>query len=195
MQKHTLLSLIVFSFILGCNQNSKDRDNYYQILDDTFIEIVDTIAYKYNSLRPAPNATILENRKSKYTIAIYNKFLNISKWKGRINTALNFDTLTNINGYKNLLLIDDDFHSIPLEINRIEKIGLYKLIPVNDSSVISGIENVGTLKFTRILTNGKIAMCVVTIQDNTKSGVEKLLLFSKLNAKWKIKKEIELGIW
>jgi len=36
---------------------------------------------------------------------------------------------------------------------------------------------------------------VVSLQDNIKSGIEKLILFEKTDDKWIIKKEIELVIW
>lgn len=44
----------------------------YTILNQNFISIVDTIAYDYNSLRPAPNAEFLK-RETQSTLSPYMK--------------------------------------------------------------------------------------------------------------------------
>lgn len=82
-----------------------------------------------------------------------------------------------------------------INLLNINQKGLYKLYPTKDSSIMKKSGFIGHIKFSEILYRENIALMVVSIQDNLKSGIEKLILFEETDNKWLIKKEIVLSIW
>ena len=88
--KKNVIILILFYFICIFS-NCSDKKHVgieYQILNQNFISIVDTIAYDYNSLRPEPNNIPLKKRKSEYSITVFDKFIDIKVWENTIKEAL-----------------------------------------------------------------------------------------------------------
>jgi hypothetical protein len=178
MKKNNFIKLVMFFIcIYTCNSciDDKQDNTEYSLLNQNFIAILDTIAYDYNSLRPAPNVEPLEKRKSEYAITVYDQFINIQVWENSIIEALQNDV------------------SVPNE--KYISLGLYKLYPTNDSSVMRKTGFTGHLKFSEIIHNEHIALMVISIRDNVKSGIEKLILFEKSGGIWRINREIELSIW
>lgn len=194
MKYYLQLLTAVFVLFTGCKNESHNKDAY-NIINDNFIAIVDTIAYDYNKLRPAPNQTLLSERLKVYPITVYENFININNYKDAIIEALNADTIHNRKTYLNLVNKTPDYENEKINLREIKNAGLYKLVATEDSSVMQKKNFVGHLKFSEILSNGEIGLAVVTIQDNVKSGIKKLVLFKYHDRKWQINQEVLLEVW
>ena len=165
------------------------------MLNENFIQLVDTISYKYNSLRPAPNQKLLVEKRTAYPITIFYKFIDIKKWDDLIIEALKNDSIRNRESFLDLYSSNKHDELDEIDIKKINKTGLYKLQKNKNIDIrkINGF--VGHVKFSTIIENGQVGLFVITIQDNVKSGVEKLILLENTNNSWKISQEIELAIW
>jgi hypothetical protein len=171
------------------------KDNTYKILNNNFVNILDTVSYKYNSLRPAPNQKIIKKNKKEYPITVYNNFIAIEKWNEIIKNVLNTKSIENKKDYLNLYLGSTNRKSVKIDFSKLNNTGLYRIDPTNDITITKKIDFIGHIKFSTIIENGRLGLMVVTIQDNLKSGVEKLIFFENKNCVWQIIKEIELSIW
>ena len=186
-------ALMLF-FYCSCLKHTSNK-NAYLMLNENFIQLVDTISYKYNSLRPAPNQKLLVEKRTAYPITIFYKFIDINKWDDLIIEALKNDSIRNRESFLDLYSSNKHDELDEIDIKKINKTGLYKLQKNKNIDIrkINGF--VGHVKFSTIIENGQVGLFVITIQDNVKSGVEKLILLEHTNNSWKISQEIELAIW
>lgn len=165
------------------------------MLNQNFTQLVDTISYKYNSLRPAPNQIVSDEKRTAYPISVFYKFIDINKWEDLIIEALKSDSIRNRQLFLDLYSTNKHDELDEIDINKINRTGLYKLQKNKNFDIqkINGF--VGHVKFSNIIEDGRFGLFVITIQDNLKSGVEKLILLEQTNNCWKISEEIELTIW
>jgi len=181
-------------FYCSCLKHTSNK-NAYLILNQNFTQLVDTISYKYNSLRPAPNQKVLDEKKTAYPISVFYKFIDINKWDDLIIEALKNDSIRNRESFLDLYSSNKHNGLDEIDILKINKTGHYKLYK-NQNLDIRKIDGfVGHVKFSTIIEDGRFGLFVITIQDNLKSGVEKLILLEHTNNSWKISQEIELTIW
>ncbi len=185
---------ILLFFYCSCLKHTSNK-NAYSILNQNFTQLVDTISYKYNSLRPAPNQEVLDEKRTAYPVTIFYKFIDINKWDDLIIQALKNDSIRNWQSFLDLYYSNKHDELDEIDIKKINKTGLYKLHK-NKNIAIQKIDGfVGHVKFSTIIEDGRFGLFVITIQDNLKSGVEKLILLEQTNNSWKIIQEIELTIW
>ena len=165
------------------------------MLNENFIQLVDTVSYKYNSLRPAPNQKVIVEKRTAYPISVYYKCVDINKWDDLIIEALKNDSIRNRQSFLDLYSTNKHDELDEINIKKINKTGLYTLYKNKnfDFQKIDGF--VGHVKFSTIVEDGRFGLFVITIQDNLKSGVEKLILLAQTNNCWKISQEIELTVW
>ena len=181
-------------FYCSCLKHTSNK-NAYLILNQNFIPLVDTISYKYNSLRPAPNQKLLDEKRAAYPISVFYKFIDINKWDDLINEALKNDSIRNRQSFLALYSSNKHNELDEIDIKKINKTGLYTLHN-NKNFDIRKIDGfVGHVKFSSVIEDGRFGLFVITIQDNLKSGVEKLILLEQINNCWKISQEVELIIW
>ena len=181
-------------FYCSCLKQPSNK-NAYLMLNQNFTQLVDTISYKYNTLRPAPNQKLLDDKRTAYPLSVFYKFIDIKKWDDLIIEALNNDSIRNRQSYLDLYSSNKHDELDEIDIKKINKTGLYKLHK-NQNLDIRKIDGfIGHLKFSTIIEDGRFGLFVITIQDNVKSGVEKLILLENKNNCWKINQEIELTIW
>lgn len=186
-------ALMLF-FYCSCLKQPSNK-NAYLMLNQNFTQLVDTISYKYNTLRPAPNQKLLDDKRTAYPLSVFYKFIDIKKWDDLIIEALNNDSIRNRQSYLDLYSSNKHDELDEIDIKKINKTGLYKLHK-NQNLDIRKIDGfIGHLKFSTIIEDGRFGLFVITIQDNVKSGVEKLILLENKNNCWKINQEIELTIW
>ena len=165
------------------------------MLNQNFTSLVDTISYKYNSLRPAPNQKVIDEKRTAYPISVFYKFIDINKWDDLIIETLKNDSIRNRQSFLDLYSANKHDELDEIDIKKINKSGRYKLHK-NKNIDIRKIDGfVGHVKFSTIIDDGQVGLFVITIQDNVKSGVEKLILLVHTNNSWKISQEIELAIW
>jgi hypothetical protein len=186
-------ALMLF-FYCSCLKQTSNK-NAYLMLNQNFTQLVDTISYNYNSLRPAPNQKLLVEKRTAYPISIFYKFIDINKWDDLIIEALKNDSIRNRQSFVDLYSSNKHDELDEIDIKKINKTGLYTLHK-NKNFDIQKIDGfVGHVKFSTIIEDGRFGLFVITIQDNIKSGVEKLILLEQTNNCWKISQEIELTIW
>jgi hypothetical protein len=186
-------ALLLF-FYCSCLKQTSNK-NAYLMLNQNFTQLVDTISYNYNSLRPAPNQKLLVEKRTAYPISVFYKFIDINKWDDLIIEALKNDSIRNRQSFVDLYSSNKHDELDEIDIKKINKTGLYTLHK-NKNFDIQKIDGfVGHVKFSTIIEDGRFGLFVITIQDNIKSGVEKLILLEQTNNCWKISQEIELTIW
>jgi hypothetical protein len=130
-----------------------------------------------------------------YPISIFYKFIDINKWDDLINEALKNDSIRNRQSFLDLYSGNKHVELDEIDFKKINKTGLYKLHKNNNIHIQKIDGFVGHVKFSTIIEDGRFGLFVITIQDNIKSGVEKLILLEQTNNSWKISQEIELTIW
>ena len=181
-------------FYCSCLKHTSNK-NAYLMLNENFIQLVDTVSYKYNSLRPSPNQKLLGEKTTAYPISVFYKFIDINKWDDLINEALKNDSIRNRQSFLALYTSNKHNELDEIDIKKINKTGLYTLHN-NKNFDIRKIDGfVGHVKFSSVIEDGRFGLFVITIQDNLKSGVEKLILLEQINNCWKISQEVELIIW
>ena len=186
-------ALMLF-FYCSCLKHTSNK-NAYLMLNENFIQLVDTVSYKYNSLRPSPNQKMLDEKRTAYPISIFYTFIDINKWDDLIIEALKNESIRNRQSFLDLYSSYKHDELDEIDITKINKTGLYTLHK-NKNFDIQKIDGfVGHVKFSTIIEDGRFGLFVITIQDNIKSGVEKLILLEQTNNCWKISQEIELTIW
>ena len=179
---------------MSCNYHSHNEEAY-NIINQNFISIIGTHAYDYNTLRPSPNMPRLVKRKSAYPLNVIDNFESIKTWENEIVNSLKKNSIKECQSYINLLKShkNDEFET--LNLKKIKNAGLYKLYPIKDVPELKDYSTVGVIQFSQIISEGNFAMMVVKIQDNIKSGVEKLVLLKKENSNWVINQEFEISVW
>ena len=186
-------ALMLF-FYCSCLKHTSNK-NAYLMLNENFIQLVDTIFYKYNSLRPSPNQKMLDEKRAAYPISVFYTFIDINKWDDLIIEALKNESIRNRQSFLDLYSSYKHDELDEIDIKKINKTGLYTLHN-NKNFDIRKIDGfVGHVKFSSVIEYGRFGLFVITIQDNLKSGVEKLILLEQINNCWKISQEVELIIW
>ena len=180
-------------FYCSCLKQTSNKNDYL-MLNENFIQLVDTISYNYNSLRPSPNQKMLDEKRTAYPISVFYKCIDINKWDDLIIEALKNDSIRNRQSF--LALYSSNKHDVhdEIDINKINKTGRYTLHKNKDFDIQKIDGFVGHVKFSTIIEDGRFGLFVITIQDNLKSGVEKLILLEQTNNCWKISQEVELTI-
>jgi hypothetical protein len=185
---------ILLFFYCSCLKQTSNK-NAYLMLNENFIQLVDTISYNYNSLRPSPNQKMLGEKRAAYPISVFYTFIDINKWDDLIIEALKNESIRNRQSFLDLYSSYKHDELDEIDITKINKTGLYTLHK-NKNINIQKIDGfVGHVKFSTIIEDGRFGLFVITIQDNLKSGVEKLILLEQTNNCWKISQEVELTIW
>jgi hypothetical protein len=138
---------------------------------------------------------VVDEKRTAYPISVFYKFIDINKWDDSIFEALKNDSIRNRQSFLDLFSSNKHDELDEIDIKKINKTGLYTLHK-NKNIAIQKIDGfVGHVKFSTIIEDGRFGLFVFTIQDNFKSGVEKLILLEHTNNSWKISQEIELTIW
>lgn len=194
MKSGTTLFSIIAILLLGCN-NDSHSDTEIKILNSNFLAITDTLAYKYNTLRPPGNYdTIVQN--DILPITVYYKLININESAPDIVHALRNAKFIEATQYLTLLNENDkDTASIIIDNASLNNFGKFQITLTKNRDFFKMEGYIGHIQFSRIIFNEKLAMMTATIKDNIKSGVDKLVLFKKNSKGWEIYKEIELVIW
>ena len=180
-----------------------------QILNDVFLQVVDTVAYKYHSLRPplplrlgnsdtfqsdtATNDITQTNRK--LFIAVSDTLINLKNWQLNLNAY--FDEHPEYNSYRTIInnkLVNDRDENI-IKPSAITNTGKFTLISnnkkIDDAGILCGAVELSNVAYNTALTK---AALLVTISASNKVGLTKLVLLSK-KTNWKIVKESIFQIW
>ena len=191
-----ILLICFISFALSACRLEKDPGSNIDvsILNDAFMDMIDTIPYRYHSLRPAPNDSIYAGADS-LNVAINPFLTNIRKWKREITSP----NLKAVDKARILTLFEKsivDSFQLEISVDSFNKTGRYKLFPHRNQSIsIDTLSAIGKIEFTRTYFDEQYAITIATIRDQFKNGVVKLFLLEKRNGKWQKKEEFILEIW
>ncbi len=191
--KYILLALLLLGSCLS--EKTPAVDIEAAIINDAFLDMVDTIAYRYHTLRPAPNFDVYDGQDS-LNVGIAPVLSNIRDWKISIDAT---DEATNDDRKRIETLFErskTDSAELILPIERIKKTGRYKLFPhTKRSGSIDTLSAVGKVLFSRVYFDEKYAILVATIRAHTRVGIVKLFLLEKKYSGWRKKEEYILEIW
>ncbi|SHL51355.1 hypothetical protein [Flavobacterium xanthum] len=193
MKKSILLCLLV---IIYASCQKKHNDVFYDILDDNFLVLSDTIAYDHNSFFITPNDSIKTNstRSKDYKICIEKKIIDSREYVPGILKELEGTTYTKYlkllekHPYSKLKLID---------LKKLKSIGKFKLIALSNPKINKDFESkyIGIIRFYKPFINEKYAILIYSKQSSQKDGVVNACLFKKEEGHWKLEKKIELERW
>jgi hypothetical protein len=195
MRKLILYLAIVFLSTCQTEQHS-DPTLEIGILNETFMDMIGTIPYKYHSLRPAPNDSIYTTTDT-LNVAFTPYLSNIRTWKKDI-TAWSYD-IKGEDGNRIRTLFqksEQDSLLLSFDINQFNNTGRYKLFAYTKKSIsIDTLSAIGKISFSRTYSDNAYAITVATIRDHIKNGIVKLFLLEKRDNRWHKKEEFILEIW
>jgi hypothetical protein len=195
MKTIQILCLAVL-FLAGCYPLQEPTVNSEAaIINDAFMDIVDTVAYRYHSLRPAPNFDVY-NDKDSLNVAIAPVLSNIREWKITIDSIKD----ATAEDRKRIEILFEkskiDSGQLQLPLNLVKKTGRYKLFPhTKRGGTIDTLSAVGKVLFSRVYFDDAYAILVATIRDQIRVGVVKLFLLEKTKMGWRKKEEYVLEVW
>ncbi len=197
--KYSLFFLSIF-VVFSCKTTPQtDAATEQQVINDCFIDAIDTLAYTYHSVRSAPNDTAVISTDS-IMIGVYNRMVVPPYWKSAISDALNQLSGSFPSKKEYLHLLEQsglDTMERDLNIGLITNTGKYQLIPEDKINSHRVPGRIGSVAFSRVYLdrNKGIGLFIVSIKDNFRSGIEKLVLVKNNNGLWKKATEIIIDTW
>ena len=188
--KIRLLSTFVLLSIISCKENFKD--SYYELLNDNFLHFVDTIAYRTGRLIQIPNDTSSEFKLKNLCIEIDTVLSMPTDISLSIQKTLRNEKLTD---FENLFLGEAEFKFDKIELKRLNRIGRFNLVTVDDLKRNQCNKIAGKIKFFSPLVSKNKAIIPFSISESSKAGYTKVYLFSKQNDTWKNIKILEIERW
>lgn len=184
MKYTILLFLILFA---SCKVKEAPKEPLYELLDQHFLTIVDTTAYKMGGLFASPLLNDTLAPSNKYLLQVDSVLFKDSSDDNTIRKIINEDAV--LFEFKEVLA-----HEVPdsiLELNKLTSTGRYILEKSNefDYPVIRG----RIVFYKPYLFNDKVILTVLKLTDQ-KGGNAVTYFFKKQNGRWTIIKE-ELIYW
>jgi len=186
-----LILIIAFNIFSACK--SKDENYPQMIIEDNFLRIVDTFAYKYGTFRPLavnPRA-ISDSLNSLYpelSIYLYKKVENNNIVENEIRNFLKREKLDN----RFNELINDEYSVFTFNSTFSKKIGRYNIS--FDSIKYSKIKYAGEVKISNFKISNDLGYFVVQLSDKKESQIGLIVIMEKINNKWIIIKREMLYI-
>ncbi|NCI50886.1 hypothetical protein GWC95_13185 [Sediminibacterium roseum] len=196
MKKAATLFLAVL-LLQACNSKHDSQGSLEaSIINDAFLDMIDTVAYKYHTLRPAPNFDVFTDRDS-LTVAIAPVLSNIRERTADINSIISEMPIEDRKKIGELFKKSEtDSAQVELPWKQIGNTGRYKLFPHSkQSGAIDTLSAIGKVLFSRVYFDETYAILVATIRAPTRVGVVKLFVLKNTGGKWRKKDEYELEIW
>jgi len=189
--------VIIAVFVASCSNKKSSFNKELSIINNSFLEIVDTVAYKYHSLRPATTDEVFNSNDS-LNITIFYKQTDLSKQKTNIISELNEqNNSANYSDYIKLINSYVDTSENFINVDSIKNTGRYRLFSSHNFYSYKQVSMIGHVVFSRIAFDEKIgkAIFLVTVMDNIKVGIQKLILLKKEGNNWKKYQEFTMDIW
>lgn len=179
--------ITIFSTLTSCKGKHEEDINFQQkIVEDNFLQIVDTFAYKFGTFRPLlpePNHQADENSYSKLFVYLdktvtNDKFIHDEVKSYFKNTKLNnnFVELINLEQYSNFTF-NSEFS---------KQIGKYFIS--FDSINPSKIQYAGKVVIKNFKILEDVGYFVVELSNGDKSEIGFIVVIKKINDKWVIVK-------
>lgn len=163
------------------------------------MQLVDSVAYKYGSLRPPPpsleDQQIIEGKK--LLIRIDTTFQLISSFKTKIEEILKAsNSRFLLDKYGPLLKSSIKNISVDnFNLAAVSKRGKYVLVEKSSLITDPNAIFVGTVRFSEVLHNANHAIYIATISTGPKSGIVWNVFADKVNGQWQIFHKEYSEIW
>lgn len=188
--RFTLFFLFFIFLILGCSETPKQ--SFYNLINDKFLAIVDTTAYKTGRLIQIPNDTLHDKNLDKICILVDTAFNS--------STELNKSLLisfqeNNLKDFEELLLEGNYLKLDSIDISQLTNTGKYVLTKstLTDETLCSAIG--GKVRFYKPYITQSKAIIIFSISESSKSGFTYCWLFRRRNDLWENIKKIEIERW
>jgi hypothetical protein len=188
--KFTLILFLTTNLLFGCKENSKQ--SFYNLINDNFFIIVDTIAYKSGRLIQIPNDTNNINSLNKICIMVDTVFQNYSELN---QSLLKSVVKENLQDFEELLLNDKDSEFDAMDISQFTKTGKFTLIKSKMTSGTPCSVIAGKITFYKPYIKQNKAIIVFSISESSKAGFTNSFFFRKKNGLWENIKKIEIERW
>jgi hypothetical protein len=203
MQEQLLLNLVntfrmklksyLFGLILciaGCAENPKQ--SFYNLVNENFLKIVDTTAYKTGRLIQIPNDTFNNFKLDKVCILVDTTFNSSAELNKSILTLVRKE---NLKEFEELVLNGIKLNFDPIDISLINKTGKYALVKSRMVRGISCSAIAGEITFYKPYIAQNNAIIVFSISESSKSGYTNCWLFKRYKGIWENIKKIEIERW
>lgn len=177
--------------LFGCLR--KPNNELYEIINDNFLNFVDTFAYKTRKLILNPNDTNLIQSYSNDevfilidTILVNSKILNKS-----LSTEIENQ---NIEEFDDLLIDGETTPSGVLDLSRITRTGKYVLVPSIEQKKMNATY-AGRIRFSKPFIKRDKAIIIFSVWDSQKAGRSVAYFLKNDDRKWRILNKIELERW
>lgn len=189
--KLTLFYLFFFFLILGCSETPKQ--SFYNLVNDNFLTIVDTTAYKTGRLIQIPNDTSHDdNNLDKICIMVDTAIKSSSVLK---KSLLILFQENNLKDFEELLLEANYLKLHTIDISKFTNTGKYTITKstLTDGTLCSAIG--GKVTFYKPFITQSKAIIIFSISESSKSGFTNCLLFRRQKNLWENIKKFEIERW
>lgn len=202
------LSIILFSFFISCIVSCEDKNIEHQltVLNDVFLEVADTTAYKELSLRPLPpigyrGTAEHDVERMRLGIIIPDTLYPIQNWKNDLMPYCRgtyLDILSTLRDLKEELcsILNSSSSSKSFQSGKINNTGKFVVLS-NASNKKEDLIFVGKIQFSQvIISKDKNSAVFMAIFHNTsKSAAEEFFIALREENKWTIYKKERFAIW
>jgi len=184
----TICFLIV---LFGCQP--KPNEEFYKIINDNFLNFVDTVTYKTGKLILIPKDTsvIQSYTKKGVSIVVDTVFVDSGILDKSLATEIKDQ---NIEEFDDLLIDGETKPCGVLDLSLITKTGRYILVPSSGQKNID-TSYAGRISFGKPFIKKDKAIIIFSVSDSQKAGRSVAFFLKKEDSKWGIFKKIELERW
>ncbi|UQD55604.1 hypothetical protein [Flavobacterium sp. K5-23] len=190
--KRYIYYCFVLTAILSCKKNQNDA--FYDILNDNFLVLTDTIAYDYHTFFLTPNDPVKQRVFKDYKICVDKKIASSDEYSSGVVSELK-------NGeYPEYLKLLNEKPKVKIEsidLSRLKKTGKFEIVEFLNFKMSKAFREryVGLIRLYQPYISDDYAILFYSKQSSQKDGVVNAFLLKKINNHWKIEKKIELEIW
>ncbi|TBR17996.1 MAG: hypothetical protein EPO57_08460 [Chitinophagaceae bacterium] len=176
--------------LTGCSENPKQ--SFYNLVNQNFLNFVDTTAYKTGRLIQIPNELINNLNLDKVCILVDAAFTSSKELNKSVLTMV---CQENLKEFEDLVLSGKELNFDTIDISRINKKGKYALVNSRLAKEISCSAIAGKITFYKPYIAQSKAIIIFSISESSKSGYTNCWLFKKYNGNWENIKTIEIERW
>jgi hypothetical protein len=187
------LKLYFFVFLvgtIGCSQEPKKA--FYQLIDENFLLLIDTTAYKTGRLLQIPNDTSTAINYEKVCVSVDPI---ISRSEKLNSSALTLIHETKLKEFEELIIKNNDLSVDTLDLSQIKSKGRYSLIQSGKQIDSACSIIAGNIKFYTPFLSSDKAILIFSVFDSPKSGFTQCWLFRKDKGHWQTFFKLEIERW
>jgi hypothetical protein len=184
---------LIFVFLLciiGCKESPKKT--YYKLLNNNFLQFVDTVAYKTGRLIQIPNDTSNEFKFENLCIEIDTTLGMPVELSASIQNTFRSQKLPD---FEKLFLDGAELSIDKIELTELKNTGRFNLFTIEQINKNRCSKIVGKIRFYSPLISKGRAIITLTISESSKAGYTKVYLFNEQNGNWENIKVLEIERW